>query len=181
MVNDELVYTALHYRILRTWASVEPFVHGERAIRGGENTFLNSFETAAKDIRNQHLKRDGQAVLNKIKDETERTRLRPGPAQDPGFFTCSVSSRKKLLVEVKSTEIWQLVNYSPGWTLVELWAGDLEWGRMGSSAAPDGQGSVLGDSGLGGRRSVGDSVTDDTERSAAVAITVVSRSLRLAG
>jgi hypothetical protein len=59
VVDDELVYTALHYRILRTWSSVEPFVHGERAIRGGEHTFLNSFETVAQDIRrSQHLKRD---------------------------------------------------------------------------------------------------------------------------
>ena len=48
MIDYRLVYTALHYRILRTWSSVEPFVHGERIIRGGENTFLNSFQEVAE-------------------------------------------------------------------------------------------------------------------------------------
>ena len=88
VVDDELIYTALHYRILRTWSSVEPFVHGERVIRGGENTFLNSFETAAREIRNQHLKREGRAVLDKIKDEAERTRSKAGPAQESEFLRC---------------------------------------------------------------------------------------------
>lgn len=74
MIDDSLVYTALHYRILRTWSSVEPFVQGERIIRGGENTFLNSFEEVAESIHNQHLRRDGSTVLDKIKEETELTR-----------------------------------------------------------------------------------------------------------
>ncbi len=100
VVDDKLAYTALHYRILRTWSSVEPFVRGERAIRGGENTFLNSFEKAAEDIRSQHLKRDGPAVLDKIQDETERTRSRPGPAQGseslrmPHIFWSRLRSRR---------------------------------------------------------------------------------------
>jgi hypothetical protein len=86
VVDQELAYTALHYRILRTWSSVESFVHGERAIRGGENTFLNSFEKVAEEIRNQHIKRDGQAVLDKIRDEAQQTRMRLVPAHESGFL-----------------------------------------------------------------------------------------------
>lgn len=75
MIDDSLAYTALHYRILRTWSSVESFVRGERAIRGGENTFLNSFEKMAENIAHEHLKRDGRAVLDKIRQETDQTRF----------------------------------------------------------------------------------------------------------
>ncbi len=84
MLDNELAYTALHYRILRTWSSVEPFVHGERAIRGGDNTFLNSFEKAAVAIRDEHLRREGPAMLDKIKQETDLTRSRHGHAHAPG-------------------------------------------------------------------------------------------------
>jgi hypothetical protein len=83
MIDDRLAYTALHYRILRTWSSVEPFVRGERVIRGGGNTFLNSLEEVAEAIRCQHVKRDGPAVLDKIKEETDRTRSRSGATQGP--------------------------------------------------------------------------------------------------
>ena len=81
MIDNRLAYTALHYRILRTWSSVEPFVRGERAIRGGENTFLNSFEKLAKAITREHLRTDGPAVMDKIRQETDATRLITVPAQ----------------------------------------------------------------------------------------------------
>jgi hypothetical protein len=74
MIDDRLAYTALHYRILRTWSAVELFVYGERVLRGGERTFLNSFEEAAAAIQREHLRQDGPAVLDKIKEETARTR-----------------------------------------------------------------------------------------------------------
>jgi hypothetical protein len=80
LLDHELAYTALHYRILRTWSSVEPFVRGERAIRGGENTFLNSFETFAKSVSDKHRRRDGQAVLEKIRQETKLTQSMISPA-----------------------------------------------------------------------------------------------------
>ena len=83
MLDNELAYTALHYRILRTWSSVEPFVRGERAIRGGKNTFLNSFEKFAGTVSDKHVKRDGRAVLEKIKQETELTRSTLSRAQGP--------------------------------------------------------------------------------------------------
>jgi hypothetical protein len=82
MIDDKLAYTALHYRILRTWSSVEEFVYGERRLRGGKNTFLNSFEKAANLINREHLRRDGPAVLNKIKEETKRTRTDVGTGPD---------------------------------------------------------------------------------------------------
>jgi hypothetical protein len=74
MLDSELAYTALHYRVLRTWSSVKSFVYGERAMRGGKDTFLNSFETFAESIRQKHVERDGPDVLEKIKQETELTR-----------------------------------------------------------------------------------------------------------
>ena len=81
MLDSELAYTALHYRVLRTWSSVKPFVHGERIIRGGEDTFLNSFEKFAKSISKRHVERDGPGVLEKIKEETELTRSKVSPTR----------------------------------------------------------------------------------------------------
>lgn len=77
MIDDKLVYTAFHYRILRTWSSVAPFVRGERAIRGGENTFLNSFEEVADAIGRQQVKREGPALLEQIQRETGPTCSKP--------------------------------------------------------------------------------------------------------
>lgn len=96
MLDNELAYTALHYRILRTWSSVEPFVRGERAIRGGENTFLNSLETLAKAIGDEHLRRDGPKVLEKIKEETELTRFMFRPTRDPKAPLMLRASWKKI-------------------------------------------------------------------------------------
>jgi hypothetical protein len=103
MIDEGLAYTALHYRILRTWSSVEHFVRGERVIRGGGNTFLNSFEEVAGAIRRQHVKRDGSAVLDKIKEETDRTRSRSGAAQGPEPSRALPSSWRKIRGALFST------------------------------------------------------------------------------
>jgi hypothetical protein len=103
MIDDGLVYTALHYRILRTWSSVELFVRGERALRGGENTFLNSFEEVAEVIRSQHLRREGPAVLNQISQEAELTRSRIGVSQDDSPSRAALSSLKRIGMELRSS------------------------------------------------------------------------------
>jgi hypothetical protein len=103
MIDDRLVYTALHYRILRTWSSVELFVRGERALRGGENTFLNSFEEVAETIRSQHLRREGPTVLNKIREEAELTRSRIGVSQDDSPSRAAPSPLKRIGMELRST------------------------------------------------------------------------------
>lgn len=81
MIDNRLAYTALHYRILRTWSTVELFVRGERAMRGGNNTFLNSFEEVALAIHREQLRQDGPAVIEQINKETEVTRSRNAASQ----------------------------------------------------------------------------------------------------
>jgi hypothetical protein len=50
IVLDELVewrtlVVQVHYRATRTWNAMYPHIEGERRLRGGEYTFLNSLET----------------------------------------------------------------------------------------------------------------------------------------
>jgi hypothetical protein len=39
------------YRMLRTWDCVQPYVHAERRNRGSENSFLNSYEWFASNVK----------------------------------------------------------------------------------------------------------------------------------
>jgi hypothetical protein len=100
MIDDRLAYTALHYRVLRTWSSVELFVRGERALRGGRNTFLNSFEEVAEAMRREHIRRDGPAVLDRIRQETELTQSRITVTQDDNLSR-SLGSLKRIVVGLR--------------------------------------------------------------------------------
>jgi hypothetical protein len=51
LADGELITIQAHYRMLRTWDTIKPFVQGERRLRGGENTFLNSYELFAGHAR----------------------------------------------------------------------------------------------------------------------------------
>jgi hypothetical protein len=44
LADERILAAQVRYNALRTWAAVEPHVRGERQLRGGEFTFLNSFE-----------------------------------------------------------------------------------------------------------------------------------------
>jgi hypothetical protein len=59
VLDADLAYKALYYRMRRTWTVVEPFVQGERRLRGGADTFLNSLErviSAMNDRSRTHLR-----------------------------------------------------------------------------------------------------------------------------
>jgi hypothetical protein len=44
ILDERLAILPVHYRVLRVWNAVEPFVRGERAIRGDPNSFMNVLE-----------------------------------------------------------------------------------------------------------------------------------------
>lgn len=47
IVDEEMFVSILHYRILRVWEAVVPFVEKERELRGGDATYLALFEELA--------------------------------------------------------------------------------------------------------------------------------------
>ncbi|MFD5539845.1 hypothetical protein ACFWIJ_19025 [Streptomyces sp. NPDC127079] len=47
VVDEDLVFLATHYRILRTWETVRPYALAERHIRGDPYAYLNFFEDLA--------------------------------------------------------------------------------------------------------------------------------------
>ena len=49
LANREFVIVQTRYRLLRTWEAIRPFVEGERRLRGGPDTFLNSYERLAAE------------------------------------------------------------------------------------------------------------------------------------
>jgi hypothetical protein len=47
IADGEFIAVQTHYRLLRTWEALREHVEGERVLRGGQNTFLNSYEEFA--------------------------------------------------------------------------------------------------------------------------------------
>ncbi|MFD9483359.1 hypothetical protein ACFWBX_05025 [Streptomyces sp. NPDC059991] len=47
IADEEIFVSILHYRILRVWEAVAPFVEKERELRGGDATYLALFEELA--------------------------------------------------------------------------------------------------------------------------------------
>jgi hypothetical protein len=46
-LDSRLTILPLHYRVVKTWSVVKPYVEGERALRGDRYSFLNFFEDFA--------------------------------------------------------------------------------------------------------------------------------------
>jgi len=51
IADGEFIGVQTQYRLVRTWGVLEPFVKGERILRGGDYTFLNAYETFAGKAR----------------------------------------------------------------------------------------------------------------------------------
>ncbi|GGM14894.1 hypothetical protein GCM10010129_68880 [Streptomyces fumigatiscleroticus] len=47
VVEEDLVFLATHYRLLRTWETVRPYAVTERRLRGDAYSYLNFFEDLA--------------------------------------------------------------------------------------------------------------------------------------
>jgi hypothetical protein len=51
--NERLAYLPYHYRLIKTWNVLEPFVQGERRLRGAAGTFLNAAEDFVRLVRRE--------------------------------------------------------------------------------------------------------------------------------
>ncbi|GAA0925885.1 MULTISPECIES: DUF4760 domain-containing protein [Streptomyces violaceusniger group] len=47
VIEEDLIFLAVHYRLLKTWEVVEPYVLAERRARGDFYSFMNFFEELA--------------------------------------------------------------------------------------------------------------------------------------
>ena len=65
LIDREIVSLQVKYRMLKTWAAVEGHVRGERALRGGEFTFLNTREIFVRKVRNF----DPQAIAERMNEQ----------------------------------------------------------------------------------------------------------------
>jgi hypothetical protein len=51
--HKRLAYLPYHYRLIKTWNVLEPFVQGERRLRGASGTFLNAAEEFVQLVRRE--------------------------------------------------------------------------------------------------------------------------------
>ena len=51
IADQEMLALQVQYRLLKTWQAIEPHVREERALRGGEYTFLNTLEVFVERVR----------------------------------------------------------------------------------------------------------------------------------
>jgi len=61
--DKRLAYLGLHYRLIRTWRKIAPFVDGERNLRGAEQTFLNALERFVKLVESEDSRAFGSGTL----------------------------------------------------------------------------------------------------------------------
>ena len=65
LADREFLIVQTHYRMLRTWKAIEPFVKGERQLRGGPNTFMNSYERFVADAESLDIAAATQRLLKR--------------------------------------------------------------------------------------------------------------------
>ncbi|MFG1925151.1 hypothetical protein [Cryptosporangium sp. NPDC048952] len=71
----DLVAVQVSYRMQRTWTCIEAHVHAEREYRGGEYTFLNTYETFAAKV----AKTDIGEATERLHERGRLARLRHRP------------------------------------------------------------------------------------------------------
>jgi hypothetical protein len=62
VVDDKVAVLPLHYRALKTWQAIEPFVLRERIIRGDELAFFNVLEEFIRKVRRVDIARQVEEV-----------------------------------------------------------------------------------------------------------------------
>jgi hypothetical protein len=51
----DFIAVQVTYRMLRTWDCIRPFVQAERTLRGSQNSFLNSYERFASNVKSTDI------------------------------------------------------------------------------------------------------------------------------
>jgi hypothetical protein len=64
ILDRRLAVLPIHYRIVRTWDTIEPFVMQEREIRGDQLSFLNLLESFVGFVKRQDIPR----IVEKVND-----------------------------------------------------------------------------------------------------------------
>lgn len=67
IADFDLIAPQVSYRAARVWKAIRPHVDGERLIRGGEHTFLNTFELLVREINSVDLQRYDRAAIRRIR------------------------------------------------------------------------------------------------------------------
>jgi hypothetical protein len=65
IVERELIALQAKYRVIKTWEALEGHVMGERTLRGGEYTFLNTLEIFVDRVKSL----DAQAIATRMRNE----------------------------------------------------------------------------------------------------------------
>jgi hypothetical protein len=90
MLDKRLAILPHHYRVIKTWSIVEPYVKGERDLRGDQYSFFNCFEdfalmcTREPSARSQFYIRNRKAGLRwRLRRSAELSKaLVPSPAAE---------------------------------------------------------------------------------------------------
>jgi hypothetical protein len=65
VLDRQMAYLALHFRVITMWRVIEPHVYAERTVRGDPYSFLNAFELLADFCRNESSADMFKAVVAK--------------------------------------------------------------------------------------------------------------------
>ena len=55
VVDERIAILPLHYRALKTWRLVKPYVYGERALRNNSHSFMNALEAFAMKMESMDI------------------------------------------------------------------------------------------------------------------------------
>jgi hypothetical protein len=66
VADDKLAILPLHYRLTRTWRSIEPFVLSERRLRNDPLAFFNVLEAFVERVQAVDISEEVQAVRKRF-------------------------------------------------------------------------------------------------------------------
>ncbi len=64
IVDQKLAILPIHYRVVRTWEAVSPFVVRERKLRGREDSFFSLLESLVEFIKRQDI----QSIVKELNE-----------------------------------------------------------------------------------------------------------------
>ncbi len=79
VVEEDLVFLATHYRILRTWDTIRPYAVAERSLRGDPYSYLNFFEDLVVMTRSK----SSQDIYNRARKNSFGCGPMPRQFRDP--------------------------------------------------------------------------------------------------
>jgi hypothetical protein len=66
IIDREVAILPMHYRMIRTWDTLAPFVQHERGVRNDPYGFMNAFEYLAESVRREDVVKLTQRMGKKI-------------------------------------------------------------------------------------------------------------------